>query len=379
MDADVVVVGVGTAGSAALWRLAHRGATVIGVEQFEPGHDRGSGHGESRIIRTTYHEHPAYVPLVREAWQLWRSLEAESGVTVLTRTGALMIGPTGGELLTGVAAAVRTHGLDHEWLDAAECGRRFPQHRIGPGEEAVFEPDAGFLRAERAIQAMTARAIAGGATLLTNRRVQAVESAPSGVRVVVDGESVTARHVVICAGAWLPGLLQTFARVLEVERQVPVWFPVAHPMEYGPERFPVFIREHDAHRLYGVPTVDGKTVKVGIHHEGSAANPDEVDRVVRDADTATLSSLVAALLDGVDPVPSHVTVCMYTNAPDGHFVIGPVPGVENVTVVSACSGHGFKFAPVLGEITADLALDGGTARVIDLFAPARLVSRTPPS
>jgi sarcosine oxidase len=374
VDADVVVVGVGTAGSAALWRLARRGVAVVGVEQFEPGHDRGSGHGESRIIRTAYHEDPAYVPLVREAWPLWRSLEEESGAAVLTQTGALMIGPAGGELLTGVAAAVRTHGLDHQLLDGEACRRRFPQHRLHPGDEAVFEPDAGFLRPELAIKAMTARATASGATLLTGHRVHAVEPAPDGVRVVLDGRTITARHGVVCAGAWLPGLLPTFAGPLEVERQVQAWFPVADPMVYTPERFPVFIREHDKHFLYGFPTLDGKTVKVGIHHEGRTVEPDEIDRTIHDADTAPLGALVAALVDGADPMPSRAAICMYTNAPDGHFVIGRVPGIDTLTVVSACSGHGFKFAPVVGEIAADLAVDGASDRPIALFDPRRLLT-----
>ncbi len=374
MDADVVVVGVGTAGSAVLWRLAARGIKVIGVEQFEPGHDRGSGHGESRIIRTAYHEHPAYVPLVREAWRLWRSLERESGAAVLTRTGALMIGPSGGELLRGVASAIGAHDLDHEWLDAEACGRRFPQHRLAPTEEAVFEPDAGFLRPEPAIRTMAARATVAGAVLLTGRRVGAVEPVSRGVRVALDDEAIIARHAIVCAGPWVAGLLPALREKLQVERQVQAWLPVHDAALYGAERFPVFIRERAGHFLYGVPAVDGKAVKVGIHHEGAAVDPDAIDRRVRDADLSTVSSLVAALLDGVNPVPSHAAVCMYTNAPDGHFVIGRVSGLGNVTVVSACSGHGFKFAPVVGEIAADLALDGNTARPIALFDPSRLLA-----
>lgn len=372
VNADVIVVGVGTAGSAAMWRLALRGARVIGIEPFEPGHDRGSGHGESRIIRTAYHEHPAYVPLVRSAWRLWRSLEAETGTTLLTRTGAVMIGPPDGELLTGALAAARTHDLAYERLDARACRDRFPQQVLDSAEEAITEPDAGFLRPELAIRTMSSAAVAHGGTLVTGERVKAVEPVGDGVRVVVDRGTFTARHVVVCAGAWVGDVLPTLGIPLQVERQVQAWFPARDPSMYGPERFPVFIRQREGHFVYGIPSPDGRTVKAGIHHEGEITGPGVLDRSIRGSDVSVLGALIEKMLPGLVPVPSRATVCMYTNTPDGHFAVGAVPGLDDVTVVSACSGHGFKFAPVLGEIAADLALDGGTEHPIELFDPARL-------
>ena len=372
MDADVVVVGAGTAGSATLWRLAERGVHAIGIEQFEPGHSQGSGHGESRIIRTAYHEHPAYVPLVRSAWRLWRSLEAATGTSLLTRTGAVMIGPSDGELITGVLAAVRTHDLEFEQLDQDACRDRFPQHVLGVTEVAVVEPDAGFLRPELAIRTMAESAVAAGATLITTTQARGVESAPGGVRVLMDSGTLTARHVVICAGAWVADLLPSLRASLQVERQVQAWFPARDRSMYDPERFPVFIRESGRHFLYGIPSPNGQAVKAGIHHEGVSTSPRTIDRSVSHADVAVLTALVDELLREVGPAADRATVCMYTNAPDGHFVIGAAPGLDNVTVVSACSGHGFKFAPVLGEIAADLAVDGGTDHPIELFDPDRL-------
>jgi sarcosine oxidase len=342
------------------------------VEQFEPGHSQGSGHGESRIIRTAYHEHPAYVPLVRSGWRLWRSLEAATGTSLLTRTGAVMVGPVDGELITGVLDAVRTHDLPYEELDQAACRGRFPQHVLRVTERAVFEPDAGFLRPELAIRTMAAAAVAAGATLITTTRARAVEAVPGGVRVLLDGGALTARHVVICAGAWIGELLPPLRPALQVERQVQAWFPVRDRSMYTPERFPVFIRESSGHFLYGIPSPDGHAIKVGIHHEGVPTNPRTIDRSISHADMAALTTLISQLLREVEPTADRATVCMYTNAPDGHFVIGAAPGLDNVTVVSACSGHGFKFAPVLGEIAADLAVNGRTDHPIALFDPARL-------
>jgi len=372
VDADVVVVGAGTAGSATLWQLAQRGVDAIGVEQFEPGHAQGSAHGESRIIRTAYHEHPAYVPLVRSSWQLWRSLEAATGTSLLTRTGAVMIGPADGELITGVLAAVHTHDLPYEELDQASCQDRYPQHVLGPTEVAVFEPDAGFLRPELAIRTMAAAAVAGGATLITATPARGVEAVPGGARVLLDSGTLTARHVVVCAGAWVGELLPSLRAALQVERQVQAWFPARDRSVYAPARFPVFIRETCGHFVYGIPSPDGHALKVGIHHEGMPTSAGTVDRSVSQADIALLTSVVTQLLRGVEQAADRATVCMYTNAPDGHFVIGAAPGFDNVTVVSACSGHGFKFAPVLGEIAAGLAVDGGTDHPIALFDPARL-------
>lgn len=378
-DADVIVVGLGTMGSAVTWRLAARGARVLGVEQFQIGHDRGSGHGESRIIRTAYHEDPAYVPLAQAAWRLWRELESQCRIEVLTRTGALMFGQPDSGLIAGALAAVAVHGLPHELLDTAEAVARYPQHVPGTDDVAVFEPQAGFLRPERAITTMASAALAAGAQLSYATTVVAVEPADDHVVVRLRSGVLTASHVVVCAGSWTGRLVPGIAGALTVERQVPVWFPVLDADGYRPSRFPVFIRAIDGHIMYGIPSLDdGSTAKVAIHHEGVAVDdPDRVERAVKEHDVANVCELVRRSLRGLEPAPARAMVCLYTNSPDGHFVVGQLPGADRVTVISACSGHGFKFAPVIGDITADLVLDGGTEHPIGLFDPRRLPLASP--
>jgi len=359
-------------GSMALWRLARRGVSVLGLEQYAPGHDRGSGHGDSRMIRTAYYEGPEYVPLVQAAFPLWHELEAEAGVELLTMTGALMIGPPDGELVSGAARSARAHGLAHELLGPEQVAARFPQHRLAEGEVALWEAEAGVLRPERAIEAAARRAVALGARLVTGARVEAIEAEGGSVYVRADGARYRGRSAVVCAGPWLGGLLPSLGVPLVVERIVMTWFPAADPAEFAPERFPVFIRERPGEPAgYGLPSTDRATVKVGRHHGGRPADPDRLDREVTEADVAPTAALVRETLPGLLPRPQRAAVCMYTNTPDEHFVVGPAPGLEGVTVLGGFSGHGFKFAPVMGEIAADLALDGRTAHAIAGFSPRR--------
>jgi sarcosine oxidase len=368
----VIVAGAGTMGSMALWRLARRGASVLGLEQFAPGHDRGSGHGDSRMIRTAYFEGPEYVPLVRAAFPLWRELEAESAAELLTMTGGLMIGRPGGALVTGALRSAREHGLARELLEPAQVAGRFAHHRLAPDEVALWEEGAGVLRPERAIRAAAERARALGAALVTGARVTAIEAGDGGVTVHAGGAVHRGRHLVVCAGPWLGGLLPGPGLPLEVERQVMAWFPAPDPAPFAPERFPVFIRERAGRPAgYGLPSLDGATVKVGLHHGGRRADPDALDREVTGADVAPLAALVEETLRGLVPRPARAAVCMYTNTPDEHFVVGSAPGLPGVTVLGGFSGHGFKFAPVMGEIAADLALEGGTEHPIAGFSPLR--------
>ena len=373
IDADVIVVGAaGTMGAAALWQLAVRGVDVLGIDRFDPGHDRGSGHGESRIIRTAYFEHPSYVPLVRSSWRLWRELETDTGASVLTRTGALMVGPADGVLIKGALGAAAEHRLSHTVLDPEECAARFPQHPLEPGEVALLEPDAGVLRPEAGIRAMAAAAVSAGARLVTGQVVDGLATGEHGASVQAGGQTFSARHVVLCAGAWTPVLLPELASTLQVERQVPMWFATTDPSAYAPERFPVFVRQLPNGFLYGFPALDGQTVKVGLHHGGAITTADTVDRTIRPADTQALSAVVRRVLPGLAPEPVRGAVCLYTNSPDDHFVVGALPGRPNLTLISACSGHGYKFAPVLGQVAAKLASDGRTEQSITLFDPARL-------
>lgn len=375
--ADVIVVGAGTMGSMALWRLARRGASVVGLEQFSPGHDRGSGHGDSRLIRTAYWEGPQYVPLVRAAFPLWRELESEAGVELLTMTGVLLIGRPDGDLVAGALRSLREHRLRHELLGPAETAGCFPQHRLAPDEVVLREESAGVLRPERAIRAAAERAVALGATLVTGVRVEAVEAGGGSVTVHAGGEAYRARHLVVCVGPWLGGLLPGLGLPLAVERQVMMWFPARDSARFTPERFPPFVRDRIGTHGYGMPSLDGATVKVAFHHGGDPSDPDTLEREVGEADVAPVAAFVAEMLSGLVPRPARASVCMYTNTPDGHFVVGAAPGLAGVTVLGGFSGHGFKFAPLMGEVAADLALDAVTEHPIAGFSPLRFAGSSP--
>ncbi|WP_326837330.1 N-methyl-L-tryptophan oxidase [Amycolatopsis rhabdoformis] len=366
---EVVVIGVGTMGSAILWRLAERGVRVLGLERFAPGHDRGSGHGESRILRTAQHEDPAYVPLVKAAVRGWRELERQTRTSLLTMTGGLSVGPSDGMLIRGALEAAAVHGLECGIVPETEAAQRFPAHRMQPGDTAVWERDAGVVRPEQAIVAAARRAVELGAGLRTGVRVLGVEDGPGDTVLVrlADG-LVQADHVVLAAGPWISQLVPRAALPLTVERKILAWFPAAEPRRFEPDRFPVFLRETPEGRWYGFPTLDHTTVKVAFHHGGLEVDPDEIDRTVTAADVAPLGDVVARHLRGLDPVAVRAATCMYTNTPDAHFALGTPAAYRHLTVVSACSGHGFKFAPAIGELAADLALGSAPELPLDLFA-----------
>jgi sarcosine oxidase len=371
---DVAIAGLGAMGSATARALARRGQRVVGFDRFAPPHALGSSHGRSRIIREAYFEHPAYVPLVRHAYRLWEELERETGERLLLRTGGLMIGPAEGVLVRGALASAREHGLAHELLDAAGITRRVPVMRPGPEMVGVWEPDAGVLFPETAISASLASARRHGATLRVDEPVVGWRADADGVEVRTPRGVHRAGRLVLAAGAWLPALAPGWP--LAVERVTLFWFePEGDPGGFDPARFPVFILEHARDRfIYGFPQLDG-AVKIARHHEGEATNPDKPRRGVSPDEVESMRGLFRSFLPGADGPLRETAVCMYTNTPDGHFVIGPHPRHPAVTIVSACSGHGFKFAPVIGEVVADLVTEGATRWDLGLFSPARFESR----
>jgi sarcosine oxidase len=370
---DVAIAGLGAMGSAAARALSRRGLSVVGFDRFAPPHGLGSSHGKSRIIREAYFEHPAYVPLVQHAWALWEELERESGARLLKQTGGLMVGPPEGALVRGALASAVAHGLPHERLDAAGIRRRVPAFHPGDGMAGVWEPNAGVLFPEAAIAAMLASARRHGAALHNDQPVVSWRADPRGVEVLTARGTFTAGRLVLAAGAWMPALLAGLGLPLVVERVALFWFePARDAAAFDPERFPVFILEHERDRyIYGFPRLDGQ-VKIARHHEGEPVDPDRIRREIPEADAELLRATFRPYLPGADGPLRDQAVCMYTNTPDGHFVIGAHPRHPQVTLVSACSGHGFKFAPAFGEIVADLATTGGTRWEIGLFSPARL-------
>jgi sarcosine oxidase len=368
---DVVVVGLGAMGSAAAYHLASRGRRVVGIDRFRPGHERGSSHGATRIIRLGYYEHPSYVPLLRRAYALWRELEARAGRPLLQITGIAEIGPPDGKLVAGTLAAARTHDLPRAVLAAPEFMRRFPAFRIPQDCVGVVQPDGGILAAEPAIRAHLDLALAAGAELRTAETVTAIEPRGVRVRIATDHGTIEAGAAIVAAGPWLNKLLPGLAAPLRVTRQVMAWFEPRDPALFPPGRFPVFMIESARGIHYGFP-VDDVGVKFAKHyHADETVDPDACDRAASPDDEALIRPALAKHLPAANGRLLQAKICLYTMTPDGDFLIDRLPDAPQIVVASPCSGHGFKFAPVIGEILADLATDGATSHDISRFRLAR--------
>lgn len=376
MSYDVIVIGLGGMGSAAAFHLADRGQRVLGLEKFTPAHDKGSSHGGSRIIRQSYFENPAYVPLLLRSYELWEQLKQESAREVYRVTGGLFIGRETSVTFAGSLLASRQWSLPHEILDAQQVRDAFPTFDPNSDEVALYEAAAGFARPELTVQAHLDLAENRGATLRFGETVLSWEESGGGVTVVTDKGTYTAGQVVICPGAWAPGLLEQFSVPIVVERQLLHWFgPSAGTAAY--EKNPIFIHEAtDGMQDYGFPAIDGPDggVKVAFFRKGIECTPDTIDRTVYPHEIEDMQARVLQTVPGLDGPHIHSATCMYSNTPDEHFVIARHPEATNVTVACGFSGHGFKFVPVVGEILADLATTGSTDHPIALFDPRRLDS-----
>ncbi|MGP4058650.1 N-methyl-L-tryptophan oxidase [Mycobacterium sp. 4D054] len=376
MAFDVIVIGLGGMGSAAAYHLAARGQRVLGLEKFGPAHDRGSSHGGSRIIRQSYFEDPAYVPLLLRAYELWEQLARDSGRDVFRLTGGLFIGPPDSLTVAGSLRASRQWGLPHELLDEHEIRSRFPNFTPDAGDIALYEAKAGFARPELTVQAHLDLAGNAGATLRFGEEVADWSATPDGVTVRTAAGVYTAGQLVICPGAWAPQLLAQFGIPITVERQVLYWLdPIGGTAAF--EDHPIFIDEDSSGmQSYGFPAIDGPRggVKVAFFRKGVECTPETIDRTVGEREIHEMRTRAAELIPKLDGPCLHSATCMYSNTPDQHFVIARHPDTVNVTVACGFSGHGFKFVPVVGEILADLALSGATAHPISLFDPRRLVT-----
>ncbi|WP_370333858.1 N-methyl-L-tryptophan oxidase [Mycolicibacterium hippocampi] len=376
MGYDVIVIGLGGMGSAAAYHLAARGQRVLGLEKFTPAHDKGSSHGGSRIIRQSYFEDPAYVPLLLRAYELWAGLAAASHTEVYRVTGGLFIGPPDCLTVAGSLTASRRWGLRHEVLDAGEIRSRHPEFTPGADDIALYEQMAGFARPELTVAAHLGLAEQVGATLEFGEEVLEWAETSSGVTVRTGRGTYTAGQLVICPGAWAPQLLTEFGIPITIERQVLYWLdPVGGTAPFT--EHPIFIHEGaDGMQIYGFPAIDGARggVKVAFFRKGVVCTPDTIDRTVYDHEIREMRERAAELLPSLDGRCLQSATCMYSNTPDQHFVIARHPECASVTVACGFSGHGFKFVPVVGEILADLAIDGGTGHPISLFDPKRLVT-----
>ncbi|ORM23929.1 N-methyl-L-tryptophan oxidase [Williamsia sp. 1135] len=371
---DVIVLGLGGMGSAAAYHLAARGRRVLGLERFTPAHDQGSSHGGSRIIRQSYFEDPAYVPLLLRSYELWEKLKRDSGIDVYSVTGGLFMGPAEPTTFSGSLRASEQWDLAHEVLTDREVHRRFPAFDPPAGHMALYESMAGFARPEATVQAHINLAHNAGADLHFGEPVTSWSDSGDGVVVTTEAGTYRAAHVVVCPGAWAPKILSDIGIPIRIERQVMYWIdPVAGsaPMEGGP----IYIHETDGvEQIYGFPPIDGPGggAKVAFFRKGEDCTPETIDRTVYPHEIEAMVERVGRLLPGLTGSVLDTATCMYSTTPDENFVIARHPGHHNVTVACGFSGHGFKFVPVVGEILADLAIDGATDHPIALFDPKRL-------
>ena len=373
MQYDVAVVGLGGMGSAIIAQAAKRGASVIGLEQFTRGHDLGSSSGKSRMIRKAYFENPAYVPLLLRAYDLWRELERETGQELLRLTGLLMVGKKDCEIIAGATRAAREHSLPFESFTAPQIRSRFPMLKVLDEEMGVYEPDGGVLDPERAICAHLNVAEAAGAQTRFEAAMESWEPTAAGFTIrLANGTTVTTRALVLSLGAWFKNALEKLGVTVRVQRNVQTWFESAADV-YAAPNFPPFLldREGLPAPLYGFPDF-GDGVKAAFHSYGDLTDAANFNRMV-DA-TRDIEPIMRAMEDwmpGAATALRSAKPCLYTITPDGHFVVDRHPEHPRLVLCGGFSGHGFKFAPVIGEIGADLALEQGTRHEIEFLSLRR--------
>lgn len=387
---DVIVLGVGGFGSSTLYHLARRGVRALGIERFGIAHDRGSSHGQTRVIRKAYFEHPDYVPLLHRAYELWHALEGETGRRLFHQVGLFLAGRPETELVAGTLLAARLHNLPVDKLSAAEARQRFPAYRFADDFDVVFEQQAGYLEVERCVAAHIDAARARGAQLLLGETVLGWSSASTHVTVRTERGEYSAARLVITAGPWAAQALSAgvnaeerndstsatpWARWLNVVRKPAFWFPAGDAFEVSAGN-PMFFFEIPGGQFYGFPRLDGRSIKVSEHTGGDpVADPLIVDRTQHESDLARVAAFLEQHLPTVSRKPLGHSVCMYTRSPDSHFLIDTHPQFSNVIVGAGFSGHGFKFTSVIGEALAGIALDGQPKLAVDFLSLRRLAAR----
>lgn len=371
---DVIVIGGGTMGAAAACALGRRGARTLVLEQFGLVHARGSHGGKTRIIRQAYAESPDYVPLVQRAEALWLQLERETGTTILHRTGGLDLARPGYAQARDARRAAEEHHLPYEWLDGAEVRRRWPAWTIDDAWEACYSPRTGFLEVEPALRSLFAVARQRKVEVRTEEPARSIQTNRDGVTVRTDRDTYHADRLIVTAGAWAGRVLGSLDLPLTVVRKVLWWLKVDDPSLYEPDRFPVFISEGPLGNIYGLPIYGSPALKIADHGGGDVADPDAVDREVRARDLDPVARFARSSLRGVTDQALESAVCLYTLTPDRDFIVDRSPDTDRVALAAGFSGHGFKFAPAIGELLADLILDPGS-RPLPRFALARFGSR----
>ena len=365
---DCIVIGVGGMGSSTLYNLAKRGRRVLGLEQFDIPHAEGSSHGVNRIIRLAYYEHPSYVPLLRRAYELWSEIESVTGEQLLYKTGSIDTAPSGHEVFEGSLESCLLHDIPHRVLNHAQINEEFPGYQLPPGHMGLLQGDGGFVLSERSIVAYANAAMSTGAEIHAREVVSGWEPDQDGVRVFTDRGEYTAERLVITAGAWTSGMVPILDDLAVPERQVLAWLQPIDGSLYTPEVFPVFNAYFDEGRYYGFPVYGIPGFKVGrYHHLEEVIDPDFAIKTVNSEDEAILRSAVERYFPKANGTTMPLKTCMFTNTPDEHFIVDLLPANSQVAVSEGFSGHCIKFASVIGEILADLAINGETEHNIDLL------------
>lgn len=362
----MVVIGIGGWGSATLYHLAKRGFKVCGLEQFGLRHDRGSSHGESRVIRMAYFMHPDYVPVLRRAYALWQELEAEADESLMTLPGLLCIGEPAGPFIRGLETCYDAHDLPHERWTAAEARSRFPQFQVADDLACYWDPLGGYLNADAAVRVHQQLAVRHGAELSSNERVLDVGCSTEGVVIRTAMRTIHAARVVIATGAFAGSLAPGWITPV---RKVLFWYRTAQPDLFSHDRFPVWIAKVGGLNYYGFPSLDGATIKCAEDTGGqSAGDPHVISPELDAGDEENLRPFLRQLFGSqIGAYAAHKT-CLYENTVDRHFVLDRHPERPNVVLAFGGSGHGFKFCSVVGEMAADLAEKGHSALRPEIFA-----------
>jgi sarcosine oxidase len=369
---DAIVLGLGGMGSATLFHLARRGLRVLGLERFDLVHEYGSSHGLTRIIRLAYWEHPTYVALLRRAYELWRELEGLAGEQLLHITGSVDAGPESGAIFQGALRSSEIHNLAHEVMDGDELHRRYPGYRLPKQIRCLYQPDGGFLLPERCDVAHVEQALALGAEVRCREEVLDWEVNGGRVRVRTSRGAYEAGRLVICAGPWASKLIPDLAGLAVPERQVLAWLQPTRPDRFRPPVFPVFNLEVDEGRFYGFPSFLIPGFKFGkYHHRGENVDPDTVNRNPEPQDEELLRAFARRYFPEGEGPTLMLKACMFTNTPDRHFILDRHPAQPEVLIAAACSGHGYKFCSVVGEVMADLVQDGRSRHDIGFFRLGR--------
>ncbi len=374
MHYDVIVIGAGGVGSAALYHLARRGVRVIALDRFAPGHNRGSSHGQTRMIRLAYHEHSDYVPLLFRAYELWHELEQISEKKLFYQVGILVGGSTDSQMVSGVLCSAAKYGLAVDQLSHQEVGRCFPGYRLPESFSAVFEQRAGYLMVEECVKAHAEVALRAGAEIHCGVEIRNWKRDGQSFIVETDKDSFSADRLIVTAGAWSSDLLFSLNIPLQVLRKPLFWYQSQHPSYHLDSGCPCFLFDTLGGIFYGFPQTNELGVKLAEHTGGELVeNPLQVDRSIRVEEQQRVEMCLAEHLPGVSLQCMSSSVCMYTMSPDGHFIVGCHPEFPEIVFAAGLSGHGFKFTSVLGEILTQLALDGTTPHPIGFLSHKRFV------